>query len=81
MRKRGFCQGQGEARTTLLLIELIIVLVVLASLYTFVRDKETVVGHTDLNRELLAQSITLLHPSVHLVEIPALLSTEGDSDV
>lgn len=81
MRKRGFRQGQGEARTTLLLIELILVLVVLASLYILVRDKETVVGHADLNRELLVKSITLLPPSVRLVDTPSVLSVEGDSHV
>jgi hypothetical protein len=79
MRKRGFRRGQGESRTTLLLIELVIVLVVLASLYFLVQDKEAVVGHSDLDNELLVEALTTFPSSVELVDTPKILS-EGETN-
>lgn len=53
MGKRGFLKkGQGEVKTTLLLVELVAVLLVLAFLLFTISHREGLVGHHDLDREL-----------------------------
>ncbi len=61
MRKRGCLRkGQGEAKTMLLVIELIAVIVIIASLYLMIKDKNTVIKHVDLDQELTADAMNAL---------------------
>ena len=61
MRKRGYLRkGQGEAKTMLLVIELIAVIVIIASLYLMIKDKNTVIKHVDLDKELTADAMNAL---------------------
>ena len=61
MGRRGYSRkGQGEAKTMLVVIELIAVVVILASLIFMIKDKNTVIKHVDLDQELTADAMNAL---------------------
>ena len=70
MKKRISRRGQGEVLTTLLLAELIVVLLVFASWYMIVKDKQKLLQHTDLDQELTQDALHTL---------PAGMTVEGEN--
>ena len=79
-----FRKGTGEEKITLLLFELLIVLLVFASWYLMAKDKDTLLSHTDLDRELTQHALEVLPHGVTAqpISIPSISPEplfEGDS--
>lgn len=81
MQTRGVSRrGQGEVLTTLLLAELIVVLLVFASWYMIVKDKQKLLQHPDLDQELTQDALRTL-PYGMKIEGKELLSMLDSDDI